>query len=350
MSRITDLFTQPTLINYINNRTFPTLLGETLFPATKIQSLKLQYLRAGSNVPVIAPIAAFDTEAQIGSREAAIQEAELGYIKRKMQLKEEDLIALNNPRTVQEEQYLKQQVYNDVDNLVAGVNARVELMRMQALSTGKVTASEDNPTTVVDYQVPLEHQVKPAKVWTDEASDPIQDMQDWISTMNIAPTRALTSNKVQTALLRHKGIAQYFKTAGMIPTIGNLNALLQQFGLPTLVTYDQQYREQQADGTYKKQRYFPEDAFVMFGPDTLGNTVYGPTPEENRYLSGGTQDSNIGNVFVTIYESNLDPIGTWEKAAATALPSFADADNVLQVSGLLAATKDDKQEAGGTGN
>ena len=56
-----------------------------------------------------------------------------------MQLKEEDIIALENPRNSAEQQYLMREVYNDIDVLVQGVRARVEAMRMEALATGKIT-------------------------------------------------------------------------------------------------------------------------------------------------------------------------------------------------------------------
>jgi hypothetical protein len=37
-----------------------------------------------------------------------------------------------------------------------------------------------------------------------------------------------------------------------------------------------------------------------------------------------------------IYESGLDPIATWTKASATSMPSFVEADNVIQASIKLA--------------
>lgn len=341
MPRITELFDQPTLVNYMQNRVFPTYLGETLFPATKINTLKMEYLRAGAKVPVLANVEAFDTEAKIGSREASVATGELGYIKRKMQLKEEDIIALNNPRNAAEEQYLKNNVYNDIDSLTNSVLARIELMRMEALSTGFVTATDDDlPTLKVNYQIPAEHKASPAKTWDDEASDPIADIQSWVASMDEAPTRAITSLKVQTTLLRNKSITDYFKVLGQLPTLANLNNLLTSFGLPAFITYDRKYKVQNADGTYTTKRYFPEDAFVMFSEGTLGQTVFGPTPEENRYLSGGSAKiSKVGNVFVTVYETSLDPIATWEKAAATALPSFEDADNVFQASKVISDPK-----------
>lgn len=159
MPAILDLFNQKTVLDYVQNRQYPQLLGDTLFPSTKINQLDFEFLRGGSKTPIVASISAFDTEAEIGSREASVQAAELGYIKRKMQLKEKDLIALRNPRTPAEQNYLTSLVYNDLDVLVQGVYARVEKMRMEALATGKITINENNLNFNVDYHVPEEHQV-----------------------------------------------------------------------------------------------------------------------------------------------------------------------------------------------
>ncbi|MFT8412300.1 MAG: major capsid protein [Schleiferilactobacillus perolens] len=339
MPAILDLFDQKTVLDYVNNRQYPALLGDSLFPSVKIDQLDFEYLRGGSKTPIIASVSAFDTEAEIGSREASVQAAELGYIKRKMQLKEKDLIALRNPRTPAEQNYLESLVYNDLDVLVQGVYARVEKMRMEALATGKISIDENNLNFDVDYNVPSEHQVTAAISWDADGADPIKDLQDWFALLDYVPTRILTSSKVQTALIRSQAFADYFKTAGLLPSVGSLNSVLQSFGLPTVVTYDQKYRKQNNDGTYSVERYFPEDTLVAFGDDLLGQTVYGPTPEESRLLSApGVQQGTVGNVFTTIYETTEDPIATWEKAAATALPSFPEAENVLQAKVLFATT------------
>ena len=86
MTTINDLFTQSDLIDYTGNRQYPEMLGDTLFPATKINSLKLDVLSRQSRVPVIASVSAFDAESEIGSREAEKTALELALIKRKMQI------------------------------------------------------------------------------------------------------------------------------------------------------------------------------------------------------------------------------------------------------------------------
>lgn len=332
MPNIAELFSQKNVLDYVNDRQAPVLLGESLFPAKKVQGLEFDILKAGSKIPTIASVHAFDTEAEIASRVASRSAQELAFIKRKIQLKEKDLIALRKPRDAAEQSYLEKEVYNDVYSMVSSVNARVEKMRMEVLANGTVTLDENGLDLVVDYGVPEEHQE--IADFTKADTDIIGLLTEWASRLDIMPTRMLTSTKVRNAILQNAGVKAYFKDAGLLPTPGSLNQMLQQFGLPTIATYDAKYNKENAAGILVKERYFPEDKLVMFGSENPGESIFGVTPEESRLLSGGSKDYSVGNIFAMVYESNLDPVGTWTKAAGTALPSFPEADNVFQATVL----------------
>lgn len=331
---VLELFNSETVLSYLKERKYPTLLGETLFPEVKHDTLDFSYLVGASNLPVIASVHAFDTEAEIGSREAAKQALEAAYVKRKMQITEKDLIALQFPRTEGERKYLMGMVFNDIDKLVAGVKARVELMRMEALTTGKVTLDENGLNMTIDYHVPVEHQetLTGTDLWTNDTADIIGDLERWADALDEKPTRALTSNKILSLILRNEKIIGYLygKGSGRIPTRKDLNAFLLQHELPQIAVYDAKFRRQLPNGKYVTERYFGENKFVMFGDGTLGETLYGPTPEESRMIREGADVSNVDKVIAMVYEEGKDPITTWTKAAATAIPSFPEANNVFQ--------------------
>ena len=334
MPSILELFSQKEVLNYMNTRTQPALLGESLFPEVKKQSLEFDMIKGGNSMPVVASVHAFDTEAEIGSREASKMAIELSLIKRKMQLKERDIIAIESPRNQAEQEYLMKNVFNDIDVLTAGVRARVEAMRMEVLAKGTVTLDENGLDMVVDYGVPTANKeaLSGAGLWTAETSDPLEDLFRWAEIAGGA-SRALTSNAVLSALLRHPKIvgALFGRDSMRVATRSDLNAFMQQHELPTIATYDAQYRKQNKDGTYTQHRYFPKNSFVMFGEGQLGETLYGPTPEENRLVRDPAVDqSQIGNVLAMVYEESLDPVSTWTKAVATAMPSFPAADEVFQ--------------------
>lgn len=335
MPTIMELFTQNEVLSYVRDREYKPLLGETLFPERKQPSLKLDQLSGGSRIPIAASIHDFDTEAEIGSRIANKQELELSLIKRKMQLKETDIIALENPRTKAEQDYLVGQVYNDIDQLVAGVRARVEAMRMEVLASGQVTVKENGLNFTLDYHVPDEHKeaLTGTNVWINENSDPLADIERWIDALDTKPTRALTSRKIYRTLATHpKIIAAIFgKDSGRVVSQADLDAFMETHGYPVIRTYDEKYKVQEANGTYTTKKYFPENKFAMFNDDLLGETLYGPTAEETRLTRDPAVDTSlVGNVLASVYDETRDPVGTWTKAVATALPSFAAADEVFQ--------------------
>lgn len=193
---ILDMFSQSTVLDYTRNRQYPDMLGDTLFPAVKVPTLEVDILKAGNRVPTIANISAFDSEAEIGSRDASKMTAELAYVKRKMQLTEEMLIKLQAPRNTAEENYLKQYVFDDIDAMVQAVKARGEKMTMEMFATGKIT---DNANGIsIDYGVPKKHQTSLTgnSAWDKDGASIIENLQDWSDKLDITPTRALTSKKV----------------------------------------------------------------------------------------------------------------------------------------------------------
>lgn len=330
---VLELFSNKEVLNYLKDRKFKPMLGEELFPEVKKQSLKFDMLTNSSKTPVIASVHGFDTESEIGQREAQKKAIELALIKRKMQLKEEDIIALESPRNEAERQYLMKSVYNDIDNLVQGVRARVELMRMEALSTGKVTLNENGLTGSIDYGVPDENKISNVD-WSLATSNPINDMINWRNQLDSAPTRALTSTTVLAKILSNKNVvsALFGKDSTRIASLGELNNYLAELQLPKIYTYDEKYRKLKANGQgYDKLRYFPEDAFVMMPGETLGETLYGPTAEEIRLTRDPSIDiRQVGKILAMVYEESKDPVGTWEKAVATALPALTCADELFQ--------------------
>ncbi|REK69336.1 major capsid protein [Paenibacillus paeoniae] len=335
MPNILELFKQPEVLTYQLNRQYPPMLGETLFPEVKRESLEFDMIMGARRIPVVASVHAFDTEAEIGSREASKQAMELALIKRKLPLSEKEIVALENPRTPAEQQYLMANVYNDIDTLTIGVKARAEVMRMEAAANGTITLDENGLNATIDYHVPANHKevLSGTDIWTDPNSDPITMIQDWVTTLGSNPQRVLTSGPILMALLRHPKVisALYGIGSGRIVTKGDLNAWLVSAGLPAIATYDNQYRKQKADGTYELKRYFPQDKFVLLPDGPLGETIYGPTAEEIRLMRDPSIDiTKVGNILAMVYEENLDPVSTWTKAVATALPSFPTAGEVFQ--------------------
>ncbi len=332
MPTVLEIFNQKEVLDYLKERKYPVMLGEELFPEVKKQSLEFDMLSEGSRTPVIASVHGFDTESEIGQREANKKAIELALIKRKMQLKEKEVIALENPRNEAEKKYLTKSVYADIDALVESIRARVELMRMDVISKGRISLDENGLDASIDYGVPTSNKATNVD-WSSEDSNPINDMLAWKGQLDVEPERALTSSTVLAKILANKNVvnALFGKDSTRIASVGELNNYLTQLKLPKIYTYDAKYRKLEANGTYSKHRYFPENAFVMMPGEVLGETIYGPTAEEIRLTRNPAIDIElVGKIIAMIYEEGNDPVSTWEKAVATALPALKCADELFQ--------------------
>lgn len=327
MPRIEEFFNTKELINYFKERKIIPMLGESLFPERKIQDIEFDMILGAGGLPVSASVHAFDTKTQMASREAIEKGvASLALIKRQIKIAEKEIIKVQNPRTDAELTFVLSQLYKDSEKMVEGVKVRVEAMRMEATSTGKIKIEENGVKVTLDYGVPTAN--KKSFNWSDAStSKPLDDLTtlaDAVEDTSSRPTRALTSRKIARAICNNNSVraAIHGVNSDKIVTLAQLNELLEQSNLPQIVTYEAKYKVESAKG-FTTKRYFPENVISMFGDGPLGETIYGLTAEEVKLIGDGKMDvaEMVGNIFVGTYTS-IDPVGEFTKAAATALPSL----------------------------
>ena len=329
MPRLEEVFNTNELFNYFKERTVAPMLGESLFPERKIQDIEFDMILGTGGLPVSAEVHAFDTETQLASREAIEKGvASLALIKRKIKIAEKEIIKINNPRTDAELAFVLSQLYNDAEKMTDAVKVRVEAMRMELLSTGKIAINENKVKVTIDYKVPSGN--KKSFTWQTPASDtPLDDLATLADAVEAEsgyrPTRALTSRKIVKTICNCDSVkkAIYGANSDKIVTLAALNELLAQLDLPQIVVYEGKYKKETAKG-FTTARYFPENVISMFGDETLGETIYGLTAEEVKLIGDGKMEeaSMLDNkIFVGTYTS-IDPVGEFTKAVGTALPTL----------------------------
>lgn len=329
MPRLEEVFNTNELVNYFKERTVAPMLGESLFPERKIQDIEFDMILGTGGLPVTAEVHAFDTETQLASREAIEKGvASLALIKRQIKITEKELIKINNPRTDAELAFVLSQLYNDAEKMTDSVKVRVEAMRMELLSTGKISINENKVKVTIDYKVPSGN--KKSFTWQNPETDtPLDDLATLADAVEAEsgsrPTRALTSRKVVKTICNCTSVrkAIYGVNSDKIVTLATLNELLAQLDLPQIVVYEGKYKKETAKG-YSTVRYFPENVIAMFGDETLGETIYGLTAEEVKLIGDGKMEETSildNKIFVGTYTS-IDPVGEFTKAVATALPTL----------------------------
>lgn len=329
MPRLEEVFNNKELVNYFKERKVSPMLGESLFPERKIQDIEFDMILGSGGLPVTAEVHAYDTETQLASREAIEKGvASLALIKRKIKIAEKEIIKINNPRTDSELAFVLSQLYNNAEKMTDSVKVRVEAMRMELLSTGKIAINENKVKVTIDYKVPSGN--KKSFAWNTPDSDtPLDDLATLADAVEAEsgsrPTRALTSRKVVKTICNTASVrrAIYGVNSDKIVTLAALNELLAQLDLPQIVVYEGKYKKETAKG-FTTTRYFPENVIAMFGDETLGETIYGLTAEEVKLIGDGKMEeaSVLDNkIFVGTYTS-IDPVGEFTKAVATALPTL----------------------------
>lgn len=332
MRLISDLITEREMLDFSQGFNVQrSYTGSRLLPDRKTQYIEAEYTRLAENgnLPTVAMIHGFDTEAHIGSRVPFERvETESLLIKEKINLSER-LRRITRGLDMQMDS-VRRYVFDDIARTAESVVSRVEKAKMEALATGKMTINENNVSMVVDFGVPSD-QIVTAK-WAVAGADILGDIDTWVTIAQgkgQTPTIALTSKKVFSLIQRNAAVQKAIfgvNGAGILPSLAQVNNLFaQQFDGLTVQIDEERYGiiDSSADPTTVTQgRFFPEDKFVLLsvGYDgSVGTGLWGVTPEELE--QGGAFDEKRQQQFVTCTRWDTpDPVATWTKASGVFIP------------------------------
>ena len=277
-------------------------------------------------------VRSWDTESPIGNRQGVERMlGELPPISKKIRLGEEERLRLRALERGNNNQ-LVDAIFNDAANMARAVAARIEMFRGEALWAGSLTINENGVNQTIPFGRAAGHtNVAPGILWSSTGTAvPIQDEQAWTTTYTdangVAPAVALTSTRVINYLLLN---AQYRSMAaqnGITPaflSVTGLNQIRATFGLPPIVKYDVKVR---VNGT--ATRVIPDDKFIYLPPagEPLGRTFFGTTAEALELVDAQQIGIDQAPGMVAVVEKTFDPVATWTKAAAVALPVLVNPD------------------------
>lgn len=341
MNKLIQEFTRKAVLEYARERVRQSTqyLGPRLFPEQPTNELTYEYWRDQNRLPVMASVQAFGAEAAIAGRDGAVKvSGEIPPIKRKINLNERLFIALKR-EGAGDIAMVRDQLYNDIDNMVDSVLARIEAMRIEALATGQLALAENGVVVNVNFGVPVGNQQALLAVnqadgqWNQAAAEPITMIQDWtnavVAASGVRPTRALTSNTVVANMLRNAQVRTMIwgdNGNARAVSLPQLNALLQTLDLPQIATYDLQVRAENGVGVPVAQPLFPANRFVLLPPTPVGETLMGPTAEALLDNEVGAEEAPGVYAVVT---QEAEPPAIWTKAAACAFPTFPAVDQVF---------------------
>jgi len=307
-------------------------------PNDNIDDIEYRFISGQLQDQDAAVVRAWDTESPIGNRQGIARKmGELPPISKKMRVGEEERLRLRQLERGGDAREIVDAIYNDAANLARSVTARVEMMRGEALETGQIDIDENGVEQVIDFG--RDATMEPAALagtnkWDDyDDSDPIGNLTTWVEAYTdlngTAPGLILTSRKIVNHLLRNDQLRTYLSSlAGSPALITNeqLRSVLAAFDLPPIVTYDVSVR---VDGT--QTRVISDDKVIFLPPagEPLGRTFFGTTAEAIELAGAQQIASDQAPGMVSVVEKTFDPVATWTKVAAIALPVLVNPNLTL---------------------
>lgn len=303
-------------------------------PNDPIDDIEFRVTRGTLQQSDTAPIRAWDTEAPIGKRQGFARiMGELPPISKKIPLGEEARLRRRSLERA-DNQALIDAIFDDAANMTRAVASRIEQLRGEALYRGRIDINENGVQQTVDFGRDAAHSVAPGTLWSNTATaTPVSDMRTWVQTYidtnGVPPSIALTSTAVISNLLMNQQVRDLAAVNGITPAFvsqDQLSTIFAAYGLPPFVPYDVTVR---VDGV--ATRVIPSDRVILMPPagEPLGATLSGTTVEALELVGANQLAIDDAPGLTVVTEKTFDPVITWTKAAAVALPVLINPDLTL---------------------
>jgi hypothetical protein len=302
--------------------------------------MKFSSLSSNSSI-VAADVVSLDSELPLKKRGSfQTAEGEIPKLGMKKSLNETQLQGIKNLKSRGGKHLvMAQKLFTDLADGVKGVYERLDIMFLQALSTGVTIIDENNNTGTgirVDFGIPSKNQFGVQKEWTDASAKPITDIENVVSAargngntlLNIFMDK-VTFNAFKSNEEVKKAFAGFNRVdASLIFRINRTEIdafLLEEFGM-TLIVID---KTVQVEKGGVKVGYEPwERGNVTFTSSLdLGTITWSELAELDSPVDGveyGVIDSFI---LGSLYRTN-DPLRENTSVQALAIPVLDNVDSI----------------------
>lgn len=324
----------------------PTL-EKSLFPAKKVLGTKLENAKGAKKKPIALRQSTFDVAAKMRSLSAdiTVQSTEIPFFKESTGIDETtrreliSAIGCNNENLVKA---ISDQIFDGQVNLVKGSEIIPKAMAAQVLQNGVInyTSDANDGDVVVDYGVPSNHKVVLTSTdkWTDPSADIVGDVKKWQKILTDENYPKPTTLLLTEATFDKTFLVNTKITAHLNGNVMNQNRILSQkdylqfakeiMGLTVVFLDDSTYYPYEGASPVS---YYENNKVTLMSGTTLGNTVYGVTPEEfdKTHGSGKLDTTMVGTGTAITTMVKEDPVTVDTKVSVMPIVSFDRADEVI---------------------
>lgn len=347
MPNIFDYVSAQEIAAYIQQETSNGIpyFGETIFPARKQMGTDISWLTGANGLPIAIQPSNYDAKATLRERTGfGKMETEMAFFREAMRIGEKDRQELNkllNHPNSNIALPIVKNIFDDVKNLVEGVRAQAEIMRMSLLQGGTITVTGVNNGAQYEYDYNMENIFEAASGWSVDGSNPIQDILDVQNGVEdktgVRPTRLVMNRNTFLKMVNNKTLRGLLfptwtaaQVAKALITEQQIKDFVETSTQCKIFVYSKKVATLGTDGLAGGTVQLIEDDKVVFLPEgTVGHTWYGTTPEESDLMSGST-DANVALVgngtAVTTYKEK-HPVNVLTIVSAVMIPSFEGINN-----------------------
>ena len=319
------------------------------FPLVYNPFLTYSNIEGADGAKIMADIVAIGSKAPRKGREFVENiKGEIPKVEIARDLNEKDLLTIQqlryavsaNPTNAGIKNQLINKIYEDPRFCIDGINARMEWMAKQLVSTGKYKTTATNNGGVVNVSVDFKVKTQNAlKKWADADANPIEEIEKYqeeakgkgysytIITMSRATLNQVLKNKNTRAFV----LGVPINTTTILPDVRleQLNAELAERGLPTIKVWESFVSFEGKDGEVTVANGWEEGNVLFSTSALLGSTQYTTTTEFTMDFAD-VMSKSIKDSFILVNTfGHQDPILVSTKATAFATPVLNDSKRKL---------------------
>jgi hypothetical protein len=342
---IKDFISSQNIALYMKELPVEATIDKVLFPNKKQLGTELEFAKGAKKKAVALRMSTFDVATKIRALSASLNvlKKEMPFFKEGVGINETKRRELINALNANNENLVKaltSQVFENYANLVEGANIQTKRMRTSLVQTGIINVTTDDGDIVVDYGVPSNHKavLSGTSKWNDPSADIVKDIDDFQKAItndayakpNILLLTENTFNNtfmVNTAITAH--LHSNVNAASLILSQQDyINFCKDRLGINVVFLENTTYIPYESA---EPQPYYNDGKITLMSGTTLGNTVYGTTPEEydKVYGSGKLDTSIVQDAIAITTMVKEDPITVDTKVSQIVIPSFERADEVF---------------------
>lgn len=210
----------------------------------------------------------------------------------------EELMAINQARSTGEKASLIAKLEKKTVDIINGIQEFSDVLRAQALTTGKLQYVKGEVKIDFDYQIPDEHKIAltGADKWSDPSADILGDLIKWNETYEetnegqsadvmMMPREVYKTLKSNLSIIAEARPMTQDKATRLRDS--EVNEVLADQGLPPVQIIKSRNKtvKNMYTGATQEVEFYPAGR-VVFLSEGLGNFYYGPNPEADDFTPG----------------------------------------------------------------